>query len=168
MATLHPSRVEILSIPGHGWVMRHALVLPIALLTLIACERKTPDQPAPDAPEATPPTVNATRPAPAPGTTLPKSDANLRFIGKWAADAKACASPPWNFTERDLTTKGHVYCAFDRINPVPGGYDIAVTCQSEGDETKEQMRLRFAESAKAMTVESDVTYKQIPLVWCGA
>lgn len=137
---------------------------------LAACERNEPNNQVAKTPNAASPAANAIAPAepPAPGTALPKPDANLRFIGKWAVDAKSCASPPWNFTERDLTTKGHVYCAFDRINPVPGGYDIAATCQSEGDETNEQMRLRFAESAKSMTVESDITYKGIGLVWCGS
>jgi hypothetical protein len=146
-------------------LMRYAVIAPLALLALAACEK----EPAAEAPNATPP-ANVTPPAPprpAPGITLPAPEANLRFIGRWAVDAKSCADPAWNFTERDLTTKGHVYCAFDRIKPVPGGYDIAAICQAEGDETREQMRLRFAESAKAMTVESDVTYKPIGLVWCA-
>jgi len=104
--------------------------------------------------------------SPAPGA-LPPADANLRFIGLWASDAPACKEYSWLFTERALETAGGVVCNFDRINPVPGGYDIAAICTAEAEETKDTVRLRFAESARAMMVGTDTVLEDVGLVYCG-
>jgi len=92
--------------------------------------------------------------------------AKPRFAGLWAVDTAACKSPPWNFSERDLTTKGEVYCSFKRVDPVDKGYDIDAVCSVAGDALSETMRLRFSRAGKVMTVSSDQTYKPIDLVRC--
>lgn len=144
-----------------------ALPLPLA-----ACGANPPeDSPANSVDNIAVADVPPPAPAPAENTAAenppPPSKRPYRFTGHWAVDQAACKSPPWKFTEKDLTTKGEVYCRFDRIASVPGGYDIAAACQAEGNETRETMRLRFAESAGAMLVESDQTYKAIGLIRCG-
>jgi len=149
--------------------MKSLRLLALAPLALAACER----QPAPNAENATPeppPVANvaeATPPPVAPGTTLPPADANLRFIGWWAPDAKACGETPWLFNERGLETAGGMTCSFDRINQVPGGYDIAATCTAQMEETPDRVRLRFAESARAMMLETDASLEPTGLVYCG-
>lgn len=148
------------------------LLIPIVLaLPLAACGANPPEEsPANSADDIA---VADVPPPPAPAENVvaenapPSSERPYRFTGHWAVDQAACKSPPWKFTEKDLTTKGEVYCRFDKIEAVPGGYDITAACQAEGNETRETMRLRFAESAGAMLVESDQTYKGIGLIRCG-
>lgn len=118
--------------------------------------------------EASAPANNVVVEAPssAPGT-LPPADANLRFIGLWASDAESCKQYSWIFSERALETAGGVVCHFDRINQVPGGYDIASTCTAETEETKDTVRLRFSESAGAMLIGTDTVLEDVGLVYCG-
>lgn len=145
--------------------------IPVALATLAvlaACQKSPPEQNDAGA-NASTPTANAVAtPAPATPGTLPPADANLRFIGTWAAEPGLCEQGAWRFSERGLKTAGEVACQFDRINPVPGGYDISAMCTAQGDETKDTLRLRFAESAGAMTVETDKVLQPVGLTWCGA
>lgn len=115
-------------------------------------------------PNAAPP---AQAPPSAPAQPAASADAGRPgFAGLWAVDDAGCKSPPWRFTERDLTTKGEVYCSFKRIDPVAGGYDIAAACAAAGDEVSEVMRLRLKDAGKVMTVSSDETYKPIDLIRC--
>lgn len=148
-----------------------ALILP----TLAACGQ--------DGPQRTPSNGAVTVQITEPSTPAPPSNAQkpiqepqpapvavpqARFAGLWAVDAAGCKSPPWNFTVRDLTTKGEVYCSFKRVEPVAGGYDIATLCSAAGDEVSETMRLRLKDADKRMTVSSDQTYKPIDLMRCDS
>jgi len=141
----------------------------LPMLALAACGQDQPRQSAANdrdtsvtvpiaQPAAKTPQIEPAAPAP--------KHAEPRFAGLWAVDAVGCKSPPWNFTERDLTTKGEVYCSFKRVDPVDKGYDIAAACSVAGDELSETMRLRFSSAGKIMTVSSDQTYKPIDLVRC--
>jgi hypothetical protein len=145
----------------------------LPLLALAGCGQEETQQPSSNrsdaavtapitqTPASAPPAEKA-EPAPA-----PQSPARLRFAGLWAVDAASCKSPPWKFSEHDLTTKGEVYCSFKRVDPVAKGYDVSAVCSAEGDELSETMRLRFDDAGKIMTVSSDQTYKPIDLIRCG-
>ncbi|MBY8821298.1 hypothetical protein [Sphingomonas colocasiae] len=153
--------------------MRPTILLPItvALLMLAACEPDSSRQAASNdavtvdiaGPSAQAPSADASaeKPRPAP-IAVPQTG----FAGLWAVDEKSCKSPPWHFTERDLTTKGEVYCSFKQIKPVADGYDINTVCAAEGDEVAETMRLRLKNAGRTMTVSSDQTYKPIDLIRC--
>lgn len=142
--------------------------IPIALAALAmlsACQKSQPEQNEAAA-NLAPPASNAVIPSVTPGE-LPPADANLRFVGVWAAEKDLCGEGAWRFTERGLGTAGEVSCDFNRINPVPEGYDIAAMCRAEGDEVRNTLRLRFAESAKTMMVEADRILQPVGLVYCG-
>jgi hypothetical protein len=79
----------------------------------------------------------------------------LRFVGRWATAVGDCPSRTWQFTRTSLRTPAGSVCAFSNVQAVPGGYDIAATCTAEGPPNEETLKIRFAESAKAMLFESD-------------
>ena len=97
---------------------------------------------------------------------LPPPGPAPRFIGKWAADQKSCQSAVWQFTDSTLRTPDDANCSFNRVNPVPGGYDIQATCSVKGPPSADTLEIRFAESAKAMLFSSK-TIKDAGLVYCG-
>ncbi|HET9810719.1 MAG TPA: hypothetical protein VFP53_03360, partial [Sphingomicrobium sp.] len=97
---------------------------------------------------------------------LPEPGAGPRFVGKWAADMKSCTSSAWQFTETSLTTPAGSSCSFNRVTEVPGGYDIQATCTAEGPPAGDTLKLRFAESAKALLFESNVI-ADTGLIFCG-
>lgn len=82
--------------------------------------------------------------------------ASYRFVGRWAADVRNCPGQVWRFTETSLRTPAGSVCAFKRVLEVPGGYDIAARCTAESPPTEDTLKLRFAESAKALLFESNV------------
>jgi hypothetical protein len=113
------------------------------------------------------PFANMADPASTTGTgALPPADAPLRFVGRWAAERAQCENAAWRFTADRLTTPAGSACTFDHVEKVPGGYDIAARCTAEGPERADTIRLRFAESARAMLFESD-TIADAGLVYCG-
>lgn len=77
-----------------------------------------------------------------------------RFIGRWATEERNCASRAWRFTADRLTTPAGSVCRFRQVTEVPGGYDIAARCTAEGPATSDTLKLRFAESARALLFES--------------
>lgn len=79
---------------------------------------------------------------------------SLRFVGRWASDERACASRAWRFTQRSLETPAGSVCRFSKVTNVPGGYDIAARCTAEGPPVNDVLKLRFAESARALLFES--------------
>ena len=97
---------------------------------------------------------------------LPPAGQGVRFVGKWAADQKSCESAAWQFTETSLTTPAGSNCSFTRVTEVPGGYDIQATCTAEGPPEADTLKIRFAESAKAMLFESKAIAGN-GLVFCG-
>jgi hypothetical protein len=127
-------------------------------LALVACEKPAPaasDRAAPGAQaEAPPPPVV---PAPAPPA---------RYVGRWAASADLCQTGAWNFAERRLETAGEVACEFQQVTPNEGGYDIHAVCTAEGPPKPYDLKLRFAQSAKALLLEGG-PFNDIGLIWCG-
>jgi hypothetical protein len=98
---------------------------------------------------------------------LPSADAALRFVGTWAEKQSECASKPWRFTADALTVGGGPQCRFYKVSKAPGGYNLAASCPTKKPVHTDLIRLRFAESAQAMLVESNA----IPptgLIYCGA
>jgi hypothetical protein len=98
--------------------------------------------------------------------TLPPADAALRFVGKWATSKENCASKPWTFTEKALSAADGPNCSFYKVTKVPGGYDVAAQCPDKQPVHTDLIKLRFAESARAMLVESNAI-KPTGLVYCG-
>ena len=86
---------------------------------------------------------------------LPPANAALRFVGTWAASQAECTSKPWVFTEKELAGAGAPKCSIYKVSKAPGGYDIAATCPAKEPVHTDLIRLRFAESAGAMLVESN-------------
>jgi len=104
--------------------------------------------------------------ATAPGT-LPSADAEYRYAGRWAATQQLCDTGAWRFQPKRLDTAGEVSCTFDKVEKVPGGYDIAASCLAEGNRSADTIELRFAESAQAMLVQSKM-WDGVGLTYCGA
>ena len=97
---------------------------------------------------------------------LPPANAGLRFVGTWAATKGECASKPWKFSAEALSGPGGPRCSFYKVSEAPGGYDIAANCPAKEPVHTDLIRLRFAESAGGMLVESNA----IPptgLIYCG-
>ena len=151
-----------------------ALLAGAALLTACEASDRQPEHPANT---SVAPGTNTTAPAPTPsptptptaaeaGKTLPPADAQLRYVGLWAADAASCAARAWEWGEHRLETPAHTVCEFSEIEAVPGGYDIAARCTAEAPPADDQIKVRFAESAKAMMVEAK-TFSPVGLVYCG-
>lgn len=144
-----------------------------AILVLAACgddrdisnESAVPPATESPAPDATP-TPSPTPAAPKPGAALPPADADLRFLGRWAADAGACGDP-WIWTDRRLATPAGTVCEFTEVERAPGGYDIEARCTAEGPPADDRIELRFAESARSMLVESEKTLAPVGLIYCG-
>ena len=147
-------------------MMRIAFALAMLLL---GC-RQQPQ--APTAPE----TAAANEAAPLPDADLNASLGALgedpprpgapRFVGRWAASERLCETAAWHFTEEALETPAGSVCRFGEVSEVPGGYDVEGRCTAESPERDDTIRLRFAESAGGMLVESD-SIADAGLVRCG-
>ena len=156
------------------------IAVPIAcILSLAACDNSTPGgEPAgpvggaPGGPIATgrADTANQANASTQVGAgvagDLPPAGQGVRFVGKWAADQKSCESAAWQFTETSLSTPAGSSCSFNRVTEVPGGYDVDATCTAEGPATADTLKIRFAESAKAMLFDSK-SIADTGLVFCG-
>jgi hypothetical protein len=97
---------------------------------------------------------------------LPSAGTLPRFVGKWAADQKSCDSSAWQFTASALRSPTGGSCSFNQATDVHGGYDIQATCGAKGPPASDTIKVRFAESAKAMLFDSK-TFGNIGLVFCG-
>ena len=97
---------------------------------------------------------------------LPQPGAMPRFVGNWAKDQQSCESAIWKFSDSTLRTPDGESCSFNRVTEVSGGYDIQATCAAKGPPISELMKVRFAESAKAMLLDSK-ELKNAGLVFCG-
>lgn len=78
-----------------------------------------------------------------------------RFIGRWATDERNCRNLAWRFTATSLRTPAGSVCNFRRVTEVPDGYDVAARCTAEGPPVGDTLKLRFAESARALLFESN-------------
>jgi hypothetical protein len=108
----------------------------------------------------------APNPGRKPGAVLPPAGADPRFVGAWAADASMCTDKAWHFTETGLETPAGSVCHFNRVTKISGGYDIAARCTAEGPEQDDLIKIRFAESAKAMLFDS-ASIADTGLIYCG-
>ena len=97
---------------------------------------------------------------------LPAAGATPRFVGNWAKDEQSCESAVWKFTDSTLRTPEGENCSFNRVNETAGGYDIQATCSAKDGPQSELLKVRFAESAKAMLLDSK-ELKNAGLVFCG-
>jgi hypothetical protein len=97
---------------------------------------------------------------------LPPANASVRYVGTWASSQATCKSKPWRFTKDSLDAKDGPRCSFYNVAKVPGGYDVAAQCPSKVPVHTDLIKLRFAESAGAMLVESNAI-KPTGLISCG-
>lgn len=81
-------------------------------------------------------------------------NAGYRFTGRWASEERNCSTRAWVFTANSLRTPAGSVCSFSQVREVPGGYDVAASCTAEGPAEDDTLRLRFAESARALLFES--------------
>jgi len=119
-----------------------ALPLPLLclLLGLVACDQR--EAPAEATPRNAPPMQSAVAPGPqAPGF----------YIGRWAKQTQDCPGRVWTFTADRLVAPPGV-CIFDKITPVAQGIDIDADCSWDGETVSIQMRLSYAQSARALLV----------------
>jgi hypothetical protein len=158
--------------------MRRTLLVTAALLS--ACGSKPASSPANvaaneqsavSAPATTPSPGNQEAKANAgesgnAGGVLPPANAELRFIGTWATSKANCKSSPWRLTARELTVAGGPHCSFYNVAKAPGGYDVAAECPTKKPVHTDLIKLRFAESAQAMLVESNAI-QPTGLIYCG-
>lgn len=100
-----------------------------------------------------------------PGSSLPP-EGGLRFIGMWASEAENCGDLAWRFTRDELRTPAGSVCSFTNMETVDGGYDISARCTAEGPPEDDNLKIRFAESAKAMLFESE-SIADAGLIYCG-
>lgn len=147
--------------------MRIPMALFTALVALSACNKKAEEPQEPSNGQVASTNLQSGNRTTTTTTPLPPQETDLRFVGLWAAEPGMCTQAPWRFTERGLETAGHVRCAFDRIHAVPGGYDIAATCTAEAEEQKDDVRLRFSETAQTMTLNTNKALSEIGLIYCG-
>lgn len=99
-------------------------------------------------------------------TALPPASAALRFVGRWAKSPAECKTKPWIFTDKELTAVGGPHCSIYNIAKAPGGYNLAATCPAKVPVHTDMISIRFAESARAMLVESNAI-SPMGLVYCG-
>lgn len=111
--------------------------------------------------------ADAAKAAVEPGRALPPATAPFRFTGRWAAVETACGHAAWTFTATGLSTPDETSCRFSKVSPTAGGYDIDARCGTGTRTSGEQLKLRFAESAKAMFVEGGPAKEQVGLIYCG-
>lgn len=97
---------------------------------------------------------------------LPPPGIGPRFVGKWAADEKSCKSAAWLFTATTVRRPDNWGCSFARVSKVPGGYDVEATCGPAKRSRAASLKIRFAESAKAMILTSTGS-GHTGLVFCG-
>jgi hypothetical protein len=86
----------------------------------------------------------------------PPVSASHRFTGRWASEERYCAHRAWVFTAGSLKTPAGSVCSFSNVTEVPGGYDIAASCTAEGPPRDDALKLRFAQSARALLFNSNV------------
>lgn len=138
-------------------MQRIASALGLALL-LAAC-RQQPEAPAsPEnaaASEAPPPPDADINASLGPLGDDPPRPGTPRFVGRWAAVERLCATAAWRFTEQGLETPAGSVCRFSAIREVAGGYDIEARCTAEAPERADTVRLRFPESADGMLFEAE-------------
>ena len=99
-------------------------------------------------------------------TSLPPGDAGLRFVGRWATTKENCASKPWVFTKDELTATDGPHCSIYKVSEIAGGYDLAVQCPAKKPDPTDLIKVRFAESAQAMLLESNAI-EPMGLIYCG-
>lgn len=97
---------------------------------------------------------------------LPPANATLRFVGRWATSQANCVSKPWVFTADRLTATNGPHCTIYKVTQDAGGYDLAAECPAKVPDHTDLIKLRFAESAQAMLVESNAI-EPMGLIYCG-
>ncbi|MBL8546849.1 MAG: hypothetical protein JNL81_10315 [Hyphomonadaceae bacterium] len=103
-----------------------------------------------------------------PGSLPLPSETTPRYVGLWATTAEGCGNPAWRFEPTGVSTQGEVSCEFQNVAMTDSGYDIQAQCHAEGETTRHNIQLSFAESARAMMISGGPWQPGTALVHCGA
>lgn len=156
---------------GDGASLMRLPVFAAILLVCSGCNQKT-EQPATNHVAATKNTMSTTNARSLPPSTnssaeeLPVADASLQFVGTWAANKASCSAKPWRFTKDEIRAADGSHCSIYDVSKVPSGYDLAVQCPAKKPDSTDLIKLRFAQSAQAMLVESNAI-EPMGLINCG-
>lgn len=101
-----------------------------------------------------------------PGSILPPSDRQYRYIGRWAATTKLCGTGAWDFKTRKLKTAGETSCDFKTVAGVPTGFQLEAICRADGQKTEQTINLTFNEDTRSMSVRGK-TIGPAALIYCG-
>lgn len=134
--------------------MKTILLAASAALGLAACGDHASVNP-PTEPAAALTTPEALQPVETagPGVSMPGTGP-ASFVGRWAADARWC--PEGQVPDQAVTITPTVFqgyenrCDLTQIDELPGGYEAALRCRSEGQVTQE--RARFASTGPTLNI----------------
>jgi len=110
-------------------------------------------------------------PAPNPGSPMesavgPEPQTPGFYIGRWAEKTQDCGARAWTFTANRLVAPPGA-CVFATVKRVDEGVEVDADCSWEGETTSAQMRLSYAQSARALLVRQGPS-GDIGLVACPA
>ena len=142
--------------------MKRVVLASLVVLSLAACRRQPEEAAVEPSGDGATNAVNAVElPEPDINASLETigamhpDEADYRFAGRWAANERSCANQAWRITNSELRTPDGATCRFTDVRAVPGGYDVDASCRGEGDAMEDKLRIRFAESAGGMLIESE-------------
>jgi hypothetical protein len=129
-------------------IMLRTLFFSSSVVVLIAgCKGESVNPPT----EPAAPVASAGDPAAAPAATTPGANPAMpgagpsTFVGRWAGDAAWCANTTGDrqpITITPLRFEGYENsCAIASLDQVVDGYEASLVCQSEGETSRERVRL---------------------------
>lgn len=130
-----------------------------ASLALIACADPTEPEPDPEA------AAQVGEAAPLPSLPAPTEEAP-RYVGLWATTVDGCADPAWRFEADGIITQGEVSCEFRDVRLSDAGFDIDAVCHAQAPPEAHNIRISFAESARAIIVTGGPWDPAPSLVYC--
>jgi hypothetical protein len=126
-----------------------------AVLLVAACDRQTVNPPTEPAQPVTSAEVAPAALAPeGVGPSLPGAGP-ASFVGRWAANPAWCANTTGAETPITITPlrfEGYENsCAITSLDQVSDGYEVALSCQAEGEASHERVRLSRQEDVLRLT-----------------
>lgn len=134
--------------------MKPYLIAVLGVFALAACgEASSVNPPTEPAEPLTTPDALGSGGESGPGMSIP-GVGPASFVGRWTADARWC--PEGQTPDQAITITPYVFqgyenrCDLTRIDETQGGYQAALSCQSEGQTTNE--RARFTATGQTLDI----------------